>query len=82
LAGQIPDSWGIAFAGTLALLGVMIPLIVNAAALAGVTVAATVAVAASKLPYRIGLVAAVICGMAVAMLVDAIAERRRVKSLT
>lgn len=82
LASQIPDSWGIAFAGTLALVGVMVPLIVNAAALAGVIVAACVAVAAIRLPYRLGLVAAVMLGMAVAMLVDTIAERRRVKEIS
>ncbi|HEY8101367.1 MAG TPA: AzlC family ABC transporter permease [Burkholderiaceae bacterium] len=81
LASQIPNSWGIAFAGTLALLGVMIPLIVNAAALAGVIVAAAVAVAAIKLPYRLGLVAAVLLGMAVAMLADTIVEQRRIRSI-
>lgn len=81
LASQIPNSWGIAFAGTLALLGVMIPLIVNIAALAGVIVAAVVAIAAIKLPYRLGLVVAVVLGMIVAMLVDTIAEHRRIKDL-
>jgi predicted branched-subunit amino acid permease len=81
LASQIPNNWGIAFAGTLALLGVMIPLIVNSAALAGVIVAAVVAVAAIKLPYRLGLVAAVLLGMVVAMAVDTIAEQRRVRKL-
>ncbi len=81
LASQIPNSWGIAFAGTLALLGVMIPLIVNVAALAGVIVAAVVAVAAIKLPYRLGLVGAVVLGMIVAMLVDTAAEQRRVKNI-
>jgi predicted branched-subunit amino acid permease len=81
LASQIPNSWGIAFAGTLALLGVMIPLIVNVAALAGVIVAGTVAVAAIGLPYRLGLVVAVLLGMIVAMLVDTLIERRRVEEI-
>jgi predicted branched-subunit amino acid permease len=81
LASQIPNSWGIAFAGTLALLGIMIPLIVNVAALAGVIVAAIVAVAAIKLPYRLGLVGAVVLGMVAAMLVDTIIEHRRVKDM-
>jgi predicted branched-subunit amino acid permease len=82
LASQIPDSWGLAFAGTLALMGVMIPLIANAAALAGVIVAACVAVAAIRLPYRLGLVAAVILGMGAAMLIDTIAERKRVREIS
>lgn len=81
LASQIPNSWGIAFAGTLALLGVMIPLIVNSAALAGVAVAAIVAIAAAGLPYRLGLVIAVLCGMVVAMLVDTALERKRMREL-
>lgn len=70
LAGQIPESWQVGFAGTLALLGVMIPLTINLAALAGVLVAGSVAVAAAGLPFRLGLLLAVICGMAAAMLAD------------
>jgi predicted branched-subunit amino acid permease len=77
LASQIPESWGIAFAGTLALLAVMIPLIVNGAALAGVVVAAVVAVATAGLPYRLGLLAAVLAGMTVAMMVDGALERKK-----
>ncbi len=77
VASQIPDSWGIGFAGTLALLAVMIPLIVNSAALAGVVVAAVTAVATAQLPYRLGLLVAVILGMVVAMAVDAMIERRK-----
>lgn len=79
LASQIPNSWGIAFAGTLALLAVMIPLIVNAAALAGVIVSAATAVAAVNVPYRLGLVGAVLLGMIVAMLVDTMIEQKRLK---
>jgi hypothetical protein len=37
-------------------------------------VASTVAVLAARLPYRLGLLAAVIAGMAVAMLVDNLLE--------
>jgi len=70
LAGRIPHSWGIGFAGTLALLAIAIPLIINTAALAGVVVAGIVAVAAAALPYRLGLLAAVLAGMVAAMLVD------------
>lgn len=77
LAGQIPDSWGIGFAGILALLAVLIPMIINLAALAGVIVASTVAVLAAGFPYRLGLLAAVIAGMAVAMLVDTLLEDKQ-----
>lgn len=77
LASQIPPGWGIAFAGTLALLAVTIPLIINAAALVGVVVAATVAVLAIHLPYRLGLVLAVVLAMTAAMVVDSMLDRRK-----
>lgn len=77
LASQIPQSWGIGFAGTLALLGITIPLIINSAALAGVAVAAIVAIVAAGLPYRLGLLLAVILGMVVAMIVDGMLEKKK-----
>lgn len=76
-ASQIPATWGIAFAGTLALLAITIPLTVNLAALAGVIVAGIVAVATAALPYRLGLLLAVIIGMVAAMAVDTVLERRK-----
>lgn len=79
LASQIPQSWGVGFAGTLALLAIMIPLIINSAALAGVVVAGIVGVAAVGLPYRLGMLIAVIAGMTVAMLIDTALENRKNK---
>lgn len=75
LASQIPQSWGIAFAGTLALLAVLIPLTMNAAALVGVIVAAGLSVATVQWPYRLGLLLAVIAGMLAAMAVDKLHAR-------
>lgn len=80
LASQIPQSWGVGFAGTLALLAVTIPLIVNYAALAGVLVAGVVAVAAVNLPYRLGLLLAVVAGMMVAMMVDIVLIKKKEKA--
>lgn len=80
LASQIPQSWGIGFAGTLALLAIMIPLTANLAALAGVAVAGATSVLASGLPYRLGLLLAVILGMASAMAFDAVIEKKRAKT--
>lgn len=77
LASQIPENWGIGFAGTLALLAVAIPLTINGAALAGVIVASIVAVAAAGLPYRLGLLLAVILGMAAAMIVDTFLDKEK-----
>lgn len=77
LASQIPESWGVGFAGTLALLAIMIPLTMNRAALAGVVVAGVVAVAAARLPYKLGLLLAVVVGMVAAMLVDSMLEKKK-----
>jgi predicted branched-subunit amino acid permease len=77
LASQIPESWGVGFAGTLALLTLLIPLIVNAAALTGVIVAGIVSVLTLNLPYRLGLLVAVIIGMVAAMAVDIILDKKK-----
>lgn len=75
LASQIPESWGVGFAGTLALLAILIPLTVNLAALGGVVVAGVVAIAAVHVPYRLGLLVAVLAGMGVAMAIDILFDR-------
>lgn len=75
-ASQIPQSWGIGFAGTLALLAILIPAVINLPALVGVAAAILVSVALIDLPYRLGLLVAVVAGMAAAMLIDAWLERR------
>lgn len=77
LGSQIPQSWGIGFAGLLALLAITIPLIVNAAALVGVIVASVVAVAAAGLPYKLGLIVGVIAGMAAAMLFEGFMDKKK-----
>lgn len=76
LAGQIPQNWGIGFAGTLALLGVMIPLIINRAAAAGVVVAGAVATWGAHWPFKLGLLAAVVSGMVAAMLYDLVIKEK------
>jgi predicted branched-subunit amino acid permease len=70
LASQIPTSWGIGFAGTLVLLGMTIPLIVNRATLVGVVVAGVISVAAVGIPYKLGLVVAIVGGIAAAVVAD------------
>jgi predicted branched-subunit amino acid permease len=70
LGSQVPSSWGLGFAGTLAILCVMLPAVVNKPAVAGVLVAGMVAVLAAGLPYKLGLLLAVILGMAAAMALE------------
>ncbi|TFW33239.1 AzlC family ABC transporter permease [Massilia horti] len=77
LGSAIPSEWGLGFAGTLAILCIMVPLIINNAALCGVAVAAVVAVLAHVLPYKLGLLAAVVLGMCTAMAVEEALEKRK-----
>lgn len=77
LASQIPQSWGVGFAGTLALLPILIPLVINSAAFAGVVAAGIVAVAGANIPYRLGLLLALIAGMIAAMAVDTVLDKKK-----
>jgi predicted branched-subunit amino acid permease len=70
LGSAVPAEWGLGFAGTLAIVCIMVPLTVNRAAACGVVVAGAVAVLAYKLPYKLGLLAAVLVGMLAAMAVE------------
>jgi len=72
LASQIPSSWGIGFAGSLALLAMTIPLIRTRPTVIGVVVASAVAVLTVAWPYKLGLLLAILLGMAAAVT----AERR------
>ena len=70
LAQQIPPSWGIGFAGSLALLAIAIPLVKNRPTIVGVVVACTVAVVTVGWPYRLGLVGAILLGIVAAVLTE------------
>lgn len=78
LAGsQIPASWGLGFAGTLAILCVTLPLLVSRAAWFGAAVSGLVALLAFNAPYKLGLLAAVVVGMAASMYAERLANQRR-----
>ncbi len=79
LGSAVPAEWGLEFAGTLAILCIMVPLTINKAALCGVLVASIVAVLAYELPYKLGLLAAVIVGMACAMLTEELLDKARLR---
>ncbi len=68
LASQIPASWGIGFAGSLALLALTIPMVKTRPTIVGVVVASGVAVATVHWPYRLGLLAAMLIGIAAAVI--------------
>ncbi len=79
LGSTVPPEWGLGFAGTLAIICITVPLVANSAALCGVLVAGATAVLAYGLPYKLGLLAAVVIGMLTAMVVEETMEKRKVK---
>jgi len=76
LASQIPATWGIGFAGTLALLAITVPLIANRPTLIGVVVASLVSIMSVGLPYRLGLLVAMVLGIAAAVVADRLITQR------
>jgi predicted branched-subunit amino acid permease len=78
LGSAVPTAWQLGFAGTLAILCIMVPLVVNSAALCGVVAAGIVAVLAHGLPFKLGLLLAVLVGMLVAMAFEALMSKRKV----
>jgi predicted branched-subunit amino acid permease len=71
LGGIVPPAWSIDFAATLALLALMLPLVNTRPILLSVLAAAVVAWVAQTLPLRLGLLAAVVVGIAVGMWAEA-----------
>ena len=67
LGSQIPEDWGVGFAGTLAVLCVLLPMVLNRAILAGVVVTGALALATYHWPYRLGMLLSVLVGMLAAM---------------
>lgn len=79
LGSAVPAEWGLGFAGTLAILCIMVPLTINHAALCGVVVAGAVSVVAYDLPYKLGLLLAVLVGMVTAMVVEETLDKWKVR---
>lgn len=79
LGSAVPPQWGLGFAGTLAIICITVPLVASRPALCGVLVAGAVAVLAAGLPYKLGLLAAVVLGMLTAMAVEELTEKWRSK---
>lgn len=75
IGGLMPSDWGFELAAYLALLAVLIPMVQRIPAIAGVVSTAAVAVAAVRLPMRLGLLLAVLVGVTVALLGEAWRDR-------
>jgi predicted branched-subunit amino acid permease len=81
LASLFPDSWGLALAGTLALIPLMIATINSRSMLMAVVVSAVVALLCFDLPYRLSLVIAVMAAIAAGMASDEFAARAALRGI-
>lgn len=66
----IPQDWGIGFAGTLALIALIVPAVKNRTALVSALAAAITCALTINLPYRLTIVCSVIAAVAAAVLMD------------
>jgi predicted branched-subunit amino acid permease len=76
LGARLPASVPLDFALPLTFIAIVVPMLRSAPALAAAAVAAGVALAGAALPYKLGLVAASLAGIAVGSLGAALASRR------
>ncbi|MDD2712265.1 MAG: AzlC family ABC transporter permease [Simplicispira sp.] len=76
LANVIPVSWGLGFAGVLALLGVLLSLLFDRATWLATAVAATVAIAAFALPLKLNILLAIAAAVSAGLLIEALQQRR------
>ncbi len=76
LADLFPDSWGVGFAGTLALLAIVLGLMANRAVAGIIIMASALSTALFWLPLKLNLVLAIGLALMVGMSWDAWAQRR------
>jgi predicted branched-subunit amino acid permease len=69
-ANQIPNSWGLEFAGAIALVAIIVPMLDRAAARWAAVTAGAVAVMTYGLPFRLNILLAIIAAIIVGMKTD------------
>ena len=74
-AGRVPSQWGLDFAGMVALVALVVPMLANRAGLAACVVGGGAAVALDGLPAHAGLVLATLAGIIAAMLAERLLGR-------
>ena len=75
LAAEVPAQWGLEFTAILALIAMTLPMISGKPALIGAVTAGVIAVVAAGLPLKLGLLVAVVAGIAAAMSTEIMLER-------
>jgi predicted branched-subunit amino acid permease len=76
-AGRVPAEWGLDFAGMVALIALLVPLLATRAALAASAVGGAAAIALDSLPAHAGLVVATLAGIVAAFLAEHLSGRGR-----
>ena len=76
LGSTISSKWEVGYAGTLAILCILLPMTLNRAVQVGVITTGIVALIAQNLPYKLGMLVSVIVGMTCAMAWAEWQERR------
>ena len=69
-ANQIPNSWGLEFAGAIALVAIIVPMLDRASARWAAVTAGAVAVMAYGMPFRLNIVLAIVAAIVVGMKTD------------
>jgi len=75
--GLFPDSWGLGYAATLALMAITVPLVKTRPLAAAMLAAGVVAWLGQPLPLRLGLAAAVVAGIAAGVAAERHVSRER-----
>ncbi|MFN0162947.1 MAG: AzlC family ABC transporter permease [Burkholderiales bacterium] len=70
LGGTIPATWSLDFAATLTFIAIVVPLLVDRAALAAMLAAGITAVALHQLPYKLAIIAAALAGIGAGVALD------------
>jgi predicted branched-subunit amino acid permease len=76
-AGRVPAEWGLDFAGLVALVALLVPMLANRAGLAACAAGGAAGIALDGLPAHSGLVLATLVGIGAALLADQLPRRRR-----
>ena len=79
LANAIPLSWGLGFAGVLALLGVLLSLLMDRATWIATGVAATAAIATFGLPLKLNILVAIAAAVLTGLAVEGWQQRQRTR---
>ena len=80
LANVIPLSWGLGFAGVLALLGVLLSLLFDRATWIATAVAATAAIVAFSLPLKLNILVAIAAAVTAGLCMEALDRRRKTRA--